>query len=194
MILGAFVTRTVRRRRQRNAAALTALTTGDYGRTTVPRGKFDKLPASKPVVWETRVTSMDDEAKGWASIFVSLLSHPSPLALDYQPHTEVRYGQPVAGATVVPVTNTPEHDVNFQRLASWRSRVRFSPHRNHRPIVADPSPIVPSMEPPASSPAPMHLTFLISMPTPMTRTKVGQENGGPPVVELGVAQVSYVTP
>jgi len=90
MILGAFVSRSVRRRRLRNAAALTALTTGDYGRATGGlRGKFDKLPASKPVVWETRITPMDDEAKGWAGIFVRLLSSPTPLTIDYQPHTEV---------------------------------------------------------------------------------------------------------
>jgi hypothetical protein len=75
MILGAFVSRSVRRRRQRSAAALTALTTGDYGRTTGLRGKFEKLPASKPVVWETRITPMDDEAKGWAGIFVRLQPH-----------------------------------------------------------------------------------------------------------------------
>lgn len=98
---------------------------------------------------------------------------------------------------MVPVTKTPEHDVNFQRLASWRSRLGFSPYRNHRPIVAEASLIDPSMEPAAPSPAPMHLTFLISMPTPLARTKAGQGNGGPPVVELGVAEVPYtpnVTP
>lgn len=98
---------------------------------------------------------------------------------------------------MVPVTKTPEHDVNLQRLASWQSRrLRFSPHRNHRPIVAEASPIDPSMEPPGSSPVPMQLTFLISMPTPLARTKAGQEKG-PPVVELGVAEVPYtpsVTP
>jgi hypothetical protein len=73
MILGAFVSRSVRRRRQRGAAALTALTTGNYGRATGLRGKFDSRPASKPVLWETRITPVDDEAKGWAGIFVSLL-------------------------------------------------------------------------------------------------------------------------
>jgi hypothetical protein len=81
MILGAFVSRGIRRRRLRNAAALTTLTTGDYGRAIGPRGKFDKLPASKPVVWETRITPMDDETKGWAGIFVRLLSSPTLLTL-----------------------------------------------------------------------------------------------------------------
>jgi hypothetical protein len=59
MILGAFVSRSVRRRRRRSGAALTALTTGDYGRVTGFRGKFD-------------------EAKGWVGVFVRL-TNSTPL-------------------------------------------------------------------------------------------------------------------
>jgi hypothetical protein len=88
MILGAFVSRSVRRRRQHSAAALTALTTGDYGRVTGLRGKFDKLPASKPVLWETRMIPVDDEAKGWVGIFVRL-TNITPLTPDHHPRTEV---------------------------------------------------------------------------------------------------------
>jgi hypothetical protein len=87
MILGAFVSRSLRRRRRRSAAALTALTTGDYGRVTRFRGKFDKLPASKPTLWETRMIPVDDEAKGWVGIFVRL-TNSTPLTPGYHPRTE----------------------------------------------------------------------------------------------------------
>jgi len=107
-----------------------------------------------------------------------------------------RVVQPVAGTTMVPVKETPADDVRFGRLTSWPSRLRFSPNRSRRqpPIVADASPTLPSTEPPPPPPEPVHLTVLISMPTPFAHTKAGQENGGPPVVELGVAQVAYTTP
>ena len=84
-------------------------------------------------------------------------------------------------------------DVRFRRLTSWPTRLRFSPNRSRRqlPIVADASPTLPSMEPPPPSPEPVHLTVLISMPTPFSHMKTAQEYGGPPVVELGVAEVAY---
>lgn len=86
-------------------------------------------------------------------------------------------------------------DVMFRRLTSWPSRLRFSPnrsrHQHQPPIAADASPTLPSVEPPPPSPDPVDLTVLISMPSPFAHTKAGQENGGPPVVELGVAQVAY---
>jgi len=173
LVLAAFVSRTVRRRRRRNATVLAALTTGAYGPSAGLRGK---LPASKPVLWESHIAPLHEEdAKGWADIV------------------------PVAGATMVPVDETPADDVRFGRLASWPARLRFSPNRSRRqpPIVtvADSSPTLPSTEPPPPlSPEPVHLTVLISMPTPFAHTKAGQENGGPPVVELGVAQVAYTTP
>jgi len=50
---------------------------------------------------------------------------------------------------------------------------------------------LPSTEPPPPSPEPVHLTVLISMPTPFAHAKAGHENGGPPVVELGVAEAAY---
>jgi hypothetical protein len=45
------------------------------------------------------------------------------------------------------------------------------------------------MEALASSPDPMHLTVLISMPS--AHMNAGKENGEPPVVELGVAQATF---
>src|SRR5579863_5961611 len=71
LVLGAFVSRTIRLRRLRNATVLAALTTGAYGPSTGLRGKFDRLPASKPVLWESHIAPVNDEdAKGWADIFV----------------------------------------------------------------------------------------------------------------------------
>jgi len=94
---------------------------------------------------------------------------------------------------MVPVKETPADDVTFRRLTSWPSRLRFSSRRSRHqpPIVEDASPTLPSTDPPPPSPEPVHLTVLISMPTPFAHAKAGHENGGPPVVELGVAEVAY---
>ena len=94
---------------------------------------------------------------------------------------------------MVPIEETPVDDVMFRRLTTWPSRLRFSSCRTRHqpPIVEDASPTLPSTELPPPSPEPVHLTVLISMPTPLVHVKAGQENGGPPVVELGVAEVAY---
>jgi hypothetical protein len=65
-ILGILVTRSVRRRRQRNGAFLAALASGT---PSVRRGN-NGVPESKPVLWESLITSVDDEGKGWAEISV----------------------------------------------------------------------------------------------------------------------------
>lgn len=70
LVLAAFVSRTVRRRRRRNATVLAALTTGAYRPSNGLRGKFDRLPASKPVLWESHVAPVNEDSKGWADIFV----------------------------------------------------------------------------------------------------------------------------
>src|SRR6266581_1290384 len=89
---------------------------------------------------------------------------------------------------MVPVEETPVDDVMFRCLISWPSRLRFSSRRSRQqpPIVEDASPTLPSTEPPPPSPEPVHLTVLISMPTPFAHAKAGHENGGPPVVELRI--------
>jgi len=64
-ILGILVTRSVRRRRQRNGAFLAALASGT---PSVRRGN-NGVP-EKPVLWESLITSVDDEGNGWAEISV----------------------------------------------------------------------------------------------------------------------------
>jgi len=66
-IFAALVTRSVRRRRQRNAAFVEALASGTYG---PHRGNQDGAPHSKPVLWEALITSAYDERKGWAGLSV----------------------------------------------------------------------------------------------------------------------------
>jgi hypothetical protein len=68
-IFAALVTRSVRRRRQRNAAFVAALASGTYGPSGARRGNRDGVP-EKPVLWESLVTSVFDEAKGWAGLSV----------------------------------------------------------------------------------------------------------------------------
>jgi len=70
LVLAAFISRTVQRRRRRNATVLAGLTTGAYGPSTGLRGKFDRLSASKPVLWESHIAPVNEDAKGWADIFV----------------------------------------------------------------------------------------------------------------------------
>jgi hypothetical protein len=66
-IFAALVTRSVRRRRQRNAAFVAALASGTYG---PHRGNRGGAAESKPVLWEARITSVYDEGKGWAGLSV----------------------------------------------------------------------------------------------------------------------------
>lgn len=92
---------------------------------------------------------------------------------------------------MVPVKETPADDVmTFRRLTS---RLRFSSRRSRDqpPIVENASPSLPSTDPPPPPLEPVRLTVLISMPTPFAHAKAGLENGGPPVVELGIAEVAY---
>ncbi|KAI0297764.1 hypothetical protein BC826DRAFT_1001249 [Russula brevipes] len=124
--------------------------------------------ALKPALWEARVVPVDGGAKGWDGIC------------------------PVAGAMLVPVEKTPARGVRLQHPASWRSRLRF-PLLGRRPQTApDLPPADPLPESPASSSESVHLTVLISMPTPL-HGKARQDNEGPPVVELGIAQVTYTS-
>jgi len=102
--------------------------------------------------------------------------------------------QPLAGATMVPVTKSPESDLKFQR-ASWRSRLRIPAFATRHPVEPD-LPIVPPLESPPAFPAPassepIHLSVLVSMPMPPVRWVTQRENGEPPVVELGVTKVQY---
>lgn len=66
-IFAALVTRSVRRRRQRNAAFVAALASGTYG---PHRSNRDGAAELKPVLWEARITSVYDEGKGWAGLSV----------------------------------------------------------------------------------------------------------------------------
>jgi len=169
VIFGALVARSVRQRRRRNITAFAALTSGAYGRSAARSGKPDSLQALKPALWEARVVPVDGGAKGWDGIC------------------------PVAGAMLVPVEKTPARGVRLQHPASWRSRLRFPSLGRRPPIAPDLPPADPSSESPASSSESVHLTVLISMPTPLIHGKARQDNEGPPVVELGIAQVTYTS-
>ena len=61
LVLAMFISRTVRRRRQRNETVLAALTMGAYEPSTRLRGKFDRQSPIAPV---------NEDVKGWADIFV----------------------------------------------------------------------------------------------------------------------------
>ena len=69
-ILAALVTRSVRRRRLRNAAFGAAFASGAYGPSGAQRGNQDGASASKPILWETLITSVYDEGTGWAGLSV----------------------------------------------------------------------------------------------------------------------------
>ena len=75
-IIAALVTRSVRRRRQRNAAFVAALASGAYGPTV-------GAPESKPVMWETLITSVDDEGESWAGLSVRHFSNRSHFPYRY---------------------------------------------------------------------------------------------------------------
>ncbi|KAN0123595.1 hypothetical protein V8E52_002927 [Russula decolorans] len=156
-IFAALVTRSVRRRRQRNASFLAALASGTYG---PPRGNQDWVPESKPVLWEARITSVYDEGKGLAGL------------------------SPVAG-----VTSVPAHEAKSQQPASRQPRLRF-PNPGTRPAAPNLPPTTPPLESLASSSNPIYMTVLVSMPSPRAHERARQGNAGPPVVELGVAEVT----
>ena len=116
------------------------------------------------------------------------------LTLDYYLHAEcICCGQPVAGATLVPITKISTDDVKSQRPSF--GRLRLPTFGDRRPTASDLLQTTPSLERPASPSEPLHLTVLISMPTPHAG-KAGQDNknnNGPSAVavELGIAQVAY---
>lgn len=181
-ILAALVTRSVRRRRQHNATFAAALASGAYGPSGAHRGNRDGVLDSKPVLWETFITSVDnEEEKGWAGISVRHFS----FAYCYPYAEGVCYGQPVAG-----VTSVPAHEAKSQHSVSRQPRLRFPRTTGTRPAASNLPPTAPPLESLASSSNPIYLTVLISMPSPRAHEKPRQDNGGPPVVELGVAEVA----
>jgi hypothetical protein len=72
LIFGSLVIRSVRLRRQRNAALLAGIAAGTYLPTTGPRGKRNTFLAPKPHLWEAYTVPVDDTEKGWAGIWVRL--------------------------------------------------------------------------------------------------------------------------
>lgn len=184
MIVAVLVVRSVRRRRQRNAAFVAALASGSYGPLAALRGKHEG-PQPQPVLWETLITSAYDAGKGWAGLLVGFFNAHSLLDYYCYPYAEgVCHGQPVAG--VMPV---PTHEATSRHPASRQPRRRFPALGTRRPVAPDLPPTAPSLESPALSTGSMCLTVLISMPTQLAHGKARQGRG-PPVVELGVAQVT----
>jgi hypothetical protein len=107
----------------------------------------------------------------------------SPTFAYYYPYAKgVCYGQPVAG-----VMSVPAHEAKSQQPTSRQPRLRF-PHPGTRPAAPNLPPTVPPLESLASS-NPIYLTVLVSMPSPRAHENARQDNG-PPVVELGVAEVT----
>lgn len=101
--------------------------------------------------------------------------------------------QPVAGTTLVPATEPPAKFLSSQHT-SWRSQLPIPFLGSRRSDPPSTAPTTPSLEPPAPPPhssEPIHLSVLISMPMPPAYGKVEHSNGGPPVVEFGIAQVGY---
>jgi hypothetical protein len=183
-IFAALVTRSVRRRRQRNTAFAAALASGTYGPSGAHRGNQDWVPESKPVLWETLITSVYDEGKGWAGLTVRQFPNRSHSLIIIRMLRASAHGQPVAG-----VTSVPAHEAKSQHPASRQPRLRF-PHPGTRPAAPNLPPTTPPLESLASSSNPIYLTVLVSMPSPRAHGKPRQGNGGPPVVELGVAEVT----
>ncbi|KAH9958111.1 hypothetical protein BC827DRAFT_1269726 [Russula dissimulans] len=177
VIFSMLVARSVRLRRQRHAAVLAAIATGSYSpsNTALHGRRAGNLLAPKPVLWEARIvpslesTNINTE-KGWDEIL------------------------PLAGATMVLVTKSPESGVRFER-APQRSQLRIPAFATRPSVVPDPSTVPPleaSIAFPAPAPSkPIHLSVLVSMPTPPVPWMDQRENGGPPVVELGVTKAEY---
>ncbi|KAI9457487.1 hypothetical protein BJY52DRAFT_501922 [Lactarius psammicola] len=198
VIFGALVARSVHLRRRRNAAILAAIAAGTYVPSPRNNKRRDDPLAPKPVLWDVHIapgSPAHDPEKGWAGIL------------------------PVSGATLVPVTQQTPGPLR-RSVGSWRTS--WSPRRllrvpffgRSRQSTGPPaSPDLPSrapptitglassLEPSTSSPLPslppsepVHLAVLISMPTRTARGRSEHENGGPPVVEFGVAHVAYAHP
>lgn len=197
VIFGALIARSVHMRRRRNAAILAAIAAGTYVPQPRTSKRRDDPLAPKPVLWEVHTgpaSPADDPEKGWAGIL------------------------PVAGATLVPVSVTQQappaplqHSVgSLDRRASWSprwlSRVPSFFGRGRRPTgppaapdlptIASSGPLASSSEPPPPPlpSEPVRLAVLISMPTRTARGRPEHEKGEPPVVEFGVAQVTYARP
>ncbi|KAH9957262.1 hypothetical protein BGW80DRAFT_1257369 [Lactifluus volemus] len=177
VIFGSLVIRSVRLRRQRNAALLAGIAAGTYVPTTGPRGKRDTILAPKPHLWEAYTVPVDDTEKGWAGIW------------------------PVGGSTFVLVTETPAYVKSQSPRASWWSQLRIpffgSRRRSVRPDPRSTTLTTPSLEEPLAptpvSSEPIQISVLISMPIPPTHGTPENQNrsDGPPLVELGVTQVKY---
>jgi hypothetical protein len=180
-IVAALVTRSIRRRRQRNAAFAADLASGRYGPLGSRRGNQDRFQVSKPVLWETLITSEYDEGNGWAGISVRHF----PAGPIIRMLTEgVCHNQPLAGETSVPA-----HEAESQHPVPRQPRLRF-PHPGTRPPAPNLPPTTPQLESLATSSNPIYLTVLVSMPSPWSHEKSRQGNGEPPVVEFGVAEVT----
>jgi hypothetical protein len=95
----------------------------------------------------------------------------------------VCHGQPVAG-----IMSVPAHEAKSQQPTSRQPRLRF-PHPGTRPAAPNLPPTTPPLESLASSSNPIYLTVLVSMPSPRAYENARQDNG-PPVVELGVSEVT----
>lgn len=108
-----------------------------------------------------------------------VISPTGPISLIVIPYADCAMGQPVAGIASVPADEAKSQQVSRQ------SRLRF-PRTGTRPAA----PTAPPLESLASSSNPIYLTVLVSMPSPRAHEKLKQGNGGPPVVELGVAEVT----
>ncbi|KAH9061856.1 hypothetical protein EDB87DRAFT_1682514 [Lactarius vividus] len=199
VIFGALVARSVHLRRRRNAVILASIAAGTYVPPPQNSKRRDDPLAPKPMLWEVHITPGSlphDPEKGWAGIL------------------------PVAGGTLVPVTQQtpgPLRGSVGSLHTSWSARrllrVPFLGRRRQStgpPTTPDlPSRAPPtitaglasSLELPVSSPLsprlpsePVRLAVLISMPTRTARGRAEHENGGTPVVEFGLAHVAYAHP
>jgi len=148
----------------------------------VPRPPNSKrgidLLAPKPLLWEVHIVPHDLE-KGWAGML------------------------PIAGATLVPIPQQAPGHLGGSVGSSWMRPLRVPYFGRGRqspgpppPTPPDPPTIAtsfvelpPSVPPPPSEP--VHLAVLVSMPTQTAR---GIAEHGPPVVEFGVAHVTYTHP
>ncbi|KAF8269170.1 hypothetical protein EI94DRAFT_1032650 [Lactarius quietus] len=172
IILAAFIGHSVRVRRRRNAAFLAAIAAGTYVPPPPHNGKRrDDHLLPEPALWEvhTAPTAHNPE-KRWADIL------------------------PVAGATLVPVTQQNPRPL---RRAPWSPRQFFRFGRSTNTPDPPPTTITTtSLEAPESPTPPpsepVRLAVLISMPTRSGRGIA--ETGGPPVVEFGVTHVAYAHP
>jgi hypothetical protein len=76
VIFGTLVIRSVRLRRQRNAALLAGIPPGTLLPTTAQRGKRDTILAPKPLMWEAYIVPLNHSEKGWGGMIVRLQLFP----------------------------------------------------------------------------------------------------------------------